>query len=217
LENTEKLKRYEKAIIDFPDVNRVVIAGDLIFDPPLRWTKRGVPVTNFVISTTPDPNIEEPDELRSKKCFINVVVWAQKAVFCHENLKKGTPVLIIGELQSMPNFAPEKAYYPVQLNAKWIQVLERNKARKTIAAGYQKESGTATSSQSKNAEEEIQQTHETMTTDNLDISESAQTGNSTTDTIEVTEESDQHRDTLPSENSDASKPSQMQNDSTETT
>ena len=83
-----------------------------------------MPVTNFVITTQPDPEIVEPDELRSKKCFVNVVVWAQKAVFCYENLKKGTTVMIIGELQSMPIFAPEKGYYPVQVKARWIQVLE---------------------------------------------------------------------------------------------
>lgn len=110
--------------IDFPDVNRVVIAGELLYDPPLRWTKKGVPVTNFVIITQPDPDIIEPDEFRSRNCFVNVVVWAQKAVFCYENIKKGTPIMIMGELQSMNIFAPEKGYYPVQVKARWIQVLQ---------------------------------------------------------------------------------------------
>ena len=117
---------------DLPDANRVIIAGELLYDPPIRNTRKGVPVTNFVICTQPDPEIVEPDELRTKKCYVSVVVWAQKAVFCHETLRKGTPVMIIGELQSMPNFAPEMGYYPVQVNAKWIQVLSRIENREAI-------------------------------------------------------------------------------------
>ena len=33
--------------------------------------------------------------------------------------------MVIGELQSMPNHAPERNYYPVQVNAQWIQYLEK--------------------------------------------------------------------------------------------
>ena len=129
-ENIEIDNRY----MDFPDVNRIVIAGDILYDPPLRWTKRGIPVTNFVLSTHPDPEVPEPEELRTKKCYISVVVWSQKAIFCHENLKKGTPVMVIGELQSMPNFAPEKGFYPVQINAKWIQILEKGSGRRSYGS-----------------------------------------------------------------------------------
>jgi len=154
--NIKKIKQMNEIMdnIDFPDVNRVVIAGDLLYDPPIRWTKRGIPVSNFVVTTTPDPEIVEPEELRSRKCYVSVVVWAQKAIFCNENLAKGTPVLIIGELQTMPNFSPERGYYPVQLNAKWIQVLEKTKGHRPDTIGEQDEPYEEMTSEAFTTEEE---------------------------------------------------------------
>lgn len=110
---------------DFPNVNRIVVAGRLMQDPPLRWTSRGVPVTNFVISTEPEPEQPVLEGLEREHCFISVVVWAQQAVQCNKYLKKGASVMIIGELQSMPNSAPDKGFYPIQVNAQWIQYLEK--------------------------------------------------------------------------------------------
>ncbi len=109
----------------FPGVNRVAIAGKLIQDPPLRYTTRGVPVTNFVIVTSPEVEPAAVEGLDRPPCYISVVVWAQQAVQCNKYLHKGNSVLIIGELQSMPNHAPERNYFPVQVNAQWIQYLER--------------------------------------------------------------------------------------------
>ncbi len=103
----------------FPLLNRVYIAGKLIHDPPLRYTKRGVPVTNFVIETMPDSK----DTTERKACQISVVVWAQQAIECTQTLKKDCPVVITGELQSMPNADPEKLHFPVQINALSIQTL----------------------------------------------------------------------------------------------
>ena len=37
-----------------PDINRVFIAGTLLHDPPLRRTRKGVPVTNFIVITKPE-------------------------------------------------------------------------------------------------------------------------------------------------------------------
>ncbi len=172
---------------DLPDVNRVIIAGELLYDPPIRNTRKGVPVTNFVICTQPDPEIVEPDELRPKKCYISVVVWAQKAVFCHENLRKGTPVMIIGELQSMPNFAPERGYYPVQVNAKWIQVLSKIGNREAIVIEENNENQDGTEeilrdssnnvSKQSNVAEENQQSQLEFPQNNLDSDEPLKTDN----------------------------------------
>ncbi len=109
----------------FPNVNRVAIAGKLIQDPPLRWTTRGVPVTNFVIITSPEAEAGSPEGSDRPPCYISIVVWAQQAVQCNKFLRKGSSVMVIGELQSMPNHAPERNYYPVQVNAQWIQYLEK--------------------------------------------------------------------------------------------
>ena len=111
----------------FPVMNRVAVAGKLIHDPPIRWTKRGVPVTNFIIATKPESNGENPPEgLERESCLVSVVVWSKQALQCNKFLKKGSSVLILGELQSMPNSDPENDYNPVQLSAQWIQYLEKD-------------------------------------------------------------------------------------------
>ena len=116
----DQLKDFE-----FPDVNHIAIAGTLTNDPPLRRTKRGIPVTNFVIATTPEAVGELPEGMEREKCHVSVVVWSQQAVECNRHLHKGSSVLIMGEIQSMPNCAPDTGYYPVQINAQWIQYLEK--------------------------------------------------------------------------------------------
>jgi single-strand DNA-binding protein len=109
----------------FPIMNRVAIAGRLTQDPPIRWTSRGVPVTNFIIATQPEKEAGMGEGMERENCFVSVVVWAQQAIQCNKYLRKGNAVLIIGELQSMPNHAPEREFYPVQINAQWIQYLEK--------------------------------------------------------------------------------------------
>ncbi|HNW58376.1 MAG TPA: single-stranded DNA-binding protein [bacterium] len=126
----------------FPSVNRVAIAGRLIQDPPLRWTTRGVPVTNFVIVTAPESETNLPEGMERPPCYISIVVWAQQAVQCNKFLRKGSSVMVIGELQSMPNHAPERNYFPVQVNAQWIQYLEKGTAAPGEEGGNQlQESG----------------------------------------------------------------------------
>ncbi len=133
----------------FPSVNRVAIAGRLIQDPPLRWTTRGVPVTNFVIVTAPESEPHLPEGLERPPCYISIVVWAQQAVQCNKFLRKGNSVMVIGELQSMPNHAPERNYFPVQVNAQWIQYLEKGAASPGEAEFNDQEPGEGMVSQSK--------------------------------------------------------------------
>ena len=126
----------------FPSVNRVAIAGKLIQDPPLRWTTRGVPVTNFVIVTAPESVESQLEGMDRPPCYISIVVWAQQAVQCNKFLRKGSSVMVIGELQSMPNHAPERNYFPVQVNAQWIQYLEKEIVTPGLAEGDTQESGS---------------------------------------------------------------------------
>jgi len=116
--------RFDKGY-KFPMVNQVAVAGELVHDPPIRKTKRGIPVTNFVINTMPEKSMKTPEGLERPPCFVSIVVWSNQALQCKRFLKKGSIVLAIGELQSMPNSDPRKKYCPVQLSAQWIQYLEK--------------------------------------------------------------------------------------------
>ena len=116
----------EKKGFHFPELNQVTIAGVLEHDPPIRWTKKGVPVTNFLLRTRPDPCSTVADKIKREECIVSVVVWARQALQAKKYLKKGNAVIITGELQSMPNAKPEEGFYPVQINAQWIQYLDRS-------------------------------------------------------------------------------------------
>jgi len=116
-----------------PDINRVFIAGSLLHDPPLRRTRKGVPVTNFIVVTKPEPTQDNAEGFAREPLYISIVVWAKQAVQCSRHLKKGSSVIILGELQSMPNANIEENYFPVQVSAQWIQYLEKDKFSKIIA------------------------------------------------------------------------------------
>ena len=130
-ENNTTLDEIVEPTIDnneynFPDLNQVTIAGVLQHDPPIRWTKKGVPVTNFLLRAVPDKSSNLFEQTERQECVISVVVWAKQALQCKKYLKKDSAVIIAGELQSMPNAKPEEGFYPVQINAQWIQYLDKS-------------------------------------------------------------------------------------------
>jgi len=85
--------------IRMPDLNNVVIAGNLTRDPSFRKTTNGTSVTNFSIASNrrfKDNN----GQWRESVCYVGVVVWYKLAENCAEHLHRGSTVLIEGELQS---------------------------------------------------------------------------------------------------------------------
>lgn len=130
--NADKTEQFTNQF-NHPDINRVFIAGSLLHDPPLRRTRKGVPVTNFIVITKPEPGQDTTEGLEREPLYISIVVWAKQAVQCSRHLKKGSSVIILGELQSMPNASVKENYFPVQINAQWIQYLEKDKFSKIIA------------------------------------------------------------------------------------
>jgi single-strand DNA-binding protein len=82
-----------------PSLNKVIIVGNLVRDPELRYTSGGVPVVNFKIAS----NKKYKDSLGMYKedvCYVGVVAWQDLAQSCSEYLRKGSAVLVEGELRS---------------------------------------------------------------------------------------------------------------------
>ncbi len=129
MEDSQEVEHLDSGF-DHPDINRVFIAGTLLHDPPLRRTRKGVPVTNFIVVTKPESFPGTSSELEREPVYVSVVVWAKQAVQCSKHLKKGSAVIILGELQSMPNAKPSADFLPVQISAQWIQYLEKGKFSK---------------------------------------------------------------------------------------
>ncbi|MFQ5636566.1 MAG: single-stranded DNA-binding protein [bacterium] len=85
--------------LKMPDINCVMIAGNLTNEPFFRKTSNGTPVANFYIASNRKFK-DNAGQWRENVCFIGVVAWHRLAESCYEFLKKGSPVLVEGELQS---------------------------------------------------------------------------------------------------------------------
>jgi single-strand DNA-binding protein len=108
-----------------PDINCVIIAGNLIKDPTFRKTHSEVPVTNFTIAS----NRKFKDSsglIKEDVCFIGVVAWYKLAESCYENLRKGSAILVEGELQSR-SWKNEEGFTrsTIEIKARRIQFLNR--------------------------------------------------------------------------------------------
>jgi single-strand DNA-binding protein len=111
------------ADLRMPDINSVIIVGNLIKDPTFRNTTTGVPVANFTIAS----NRKFKDNsgiIKEDVCFIGVVAWYKLAESCYENLRKGSAVLVEGELQSR-SWKTEDGFNrsTVEIKARRIQFL----------------------------------------------------------------------------------------------
>ena len=108
-----------------PSLNKVIVVGSLVRDPELRYTSGGVPVVNFKIAS----NKKYKDSLGMYKedvCYVGVVAWQNLAQSCSEYLKKGSAVLVEGELRSRikENEDGSKRNY-VEIKAFHVQFLDK--------------------------------------------------------------------------------------------
>jgi len=117
------------ADLKMPELNNVMVAGNLTKDPTFRETSNNTPVVNFHVAINrryrDSSNLWQEDV-----CYVGVVAWNKLADSCRERLAKGSAVLIDGELQSKTFKSDEnKNRTIVEIKAKRIQFL--NKLDKT--------------------------------------------------------------------------------------
>lgn len=113
------------ADLKMPELNSVIIAGNLTKDPVFRQTTNGTPVVNFSIASNRkyrDANNQWQEEV----CYVGVVAWNRLADSCMNRLKKGSAVLIDGELQSH-TFKHDDGFSRnvVEIKARRIQFLNK--------------------------------------------------------------------------------------------
>ncbi|MFQ5649605.1 MAG: single-stranded DNA-binding protein [bacterium] len=111
--------------LKMPDINNVLIAGNLTNDPTLRRTTNGTPVANFYIASNRKFR-DNTGQWRENVCFVGVVAWYKLADSCYEHLRKGSAVLVEGELQSRSWTTSEGNHNNVvEIKARRIQFLNR--------------------------------------------------------------------------------------------
>ena len=126
------------AELKMPELNSIMIAGNLTKDPVFRQTTNGTPVVNFSIASNRkyrDGNNQWQEEV----CYVGVVAWNRLAESCTNRLKKGSAVFIDGELQShlfRNEDGPSRNV--VEIKARRIQFLnKRPLVTETVAVGAQ--------------------------------------------------------------------------------
>jgi len=113
------------ADLKMPELNNVMVAGNLTKDPTFRETSNNTPVVNFHVAINrryrDSSNLWQEDV-----CYVGVVAWNKLADSCRERLTKGSAVLIDGELQSRTFKSDEnKNRTIVEIKAKRIQFLNK--------------------------------------------------------------------------------------------
>ena len=113
------------ADLRMPDLNTITIAGNLIKDPVLRNTMNGTPVANFTIAS--NRRFKDSKGMWQEDVnFVGIVAWYKLAESCSEYLRKGSAVVVEGELQSKQWRTEDGGYRNmVEIKARRIQFLDK--------------------------------------------------------------------------------------------
>jgi len=87
------------ADLKMPEINYVIVAGNLTKDPIFRQTTNSTPVVNFSIASNRKYK-DSTNQWQEDVCYVGIVAWNKLAESCRDRLKKGSAVLVDGELQS---------------------------------------------------------------------------------------------------------------------
>ena len=80
-----------------PNLNRVLLIGNLTRDPEVRYTPKGTAVADMSLAINRYIQTEG-GEKKEEVTFVDVTLWARLAEISGEYLKKGKPVFIEGRL-----------------------------------------------------------------------------------------------------------------------
>ena len=81
-----------------PNLNKVILMGNLTSAPELRYTKDKTPVCSFGLAI----NRQYRDDQGNKHddvCFVDCEAWASTGQTINEHLVKGRPILVEGRLK----------------------------------------------------------------------------------------------------------------------
>lgn len=77
--------------------NKVIMVGNLVKDPELRYTPQGTAIANFRLAVT--SKFKSGEEWKEETLFVDVVVWGKQGETCSQYLSKGKQCLVEGRLQ----------------------------------------------------------------------------------------------------------------------
>ena len=84
-----------------PSFNKVILMGNLTKDPELRYTPKGVSVTEFSLAVS--RRFRQEEELKDEVCFIDIVVFGKQAENCNKHEVVALNVTFMPKRQEAPS------------------------------------------------------------------------------------------------------------------
>ena len=111
-------------------LNRAIVAGNLTRDPEVRQTVNKHSIARFTVAANRSYK-DSNGEYKETADFINVVVWGAFAENCRKYLKKGSPVLVEGRIQTTTYDAKDGSgkKYMTEINADNVVFLSQGQGQ----------------------------------------------------------------------------------------
>ena len=79
------------------NLNSILLEGNLVADPDLRYTPKGAAVCSFCVAC--NRFYKQEEELQKEVSYFDVTTWNRQAEVCNEYLTKGRGVRVVGRLK----------------------------------------------------------------------------------------------------------------------
>ena len=108
----------------FPRINTVTLSGRLTRDPEVRYTTGGTPVATLPLAFNRVYK-DNRGEFQEESYFLDAIVWKWQAEQCAQQLHKGSPVIVEGDLRTrMYENRDGQKVKVVEINASRVHFLE---------------------------------------------------------------------------------------------
>ncbi len=117
-------------------LNVVMLLGRVTMDPDLRYTPSGAAVLGFRIAVDRVWRDKATDEWKREASFFQVNLWGQAAERLSKTMRKGSAVLVEGQLRSRTWETKDgEKKYVVEIYSSRTQVLDKQEFAPEQAAG----------------------------------------------------------------------------------
>jgi single-strand DNA-binding protein len=82
-----------------PNLNKVLLMGNLTRDPELRYTPGGLGITSFGLAVNTPMGKDDSGNAKTETLFVDLVAFGRVAETIAEYLKKGAPIYVEGRLR----------------------------------------------------------------------------------------------------------------------
>ena len=123
------------------NLNSILLEGNLVADPDLRYTPKGAAVCSFCVAC--NRFYKQEEELQKEVSYFDVTAWNRQAEVCNEYLTKGRGVRVVGRLkQDRWEDAEGKTRSKVHIVAEHVEFKPKFKSEGTATADEQEETNT---------------------------------------------------------------------------